>query len=178
MFERVGEAFELDEQLTVLGTQLKPGDLAPEFELDTMDPESGAIRQVRLSDSAGWVRLLHIVNSLDTPVCHIGARRWDALQSGLPDGVQVYTISMDLPFALSRWQQAEDASHQLLSAHRGEHFGVDYGVLLREWRLLQRAVLVIDREGRVAYSEYVADQMHEPDYDAAVAAVREAMSKG
>jgi thiol peroxidase len=79
---------------------------------------------------------------------------------------------MDLPFAQARWQTAEHVTHPALSAHRDERFGRDYGVLIKEWRLLQRAVFVIDRAGRVAYAEYVADQMHEPEYARALEAVR------
>ena len=86
----------------------------------------------------------------------------------------LYTISMDLPFALERWRGAESAGHALLSSHKDEAFGRDYGTLIKEWRLLQRAVFVIDGDGRIAYADYVADQMQEPDYDAAVAAVRAA----
>ena len=77
---------------------------------------------------------------------------------------------MDLPFAQARWRSSERVGHQLLSAHKDESFGRDYGVLVKEWRLLQRAVFVIDREDRIVYADYVADQMTEPDYDAAVAA--------
>jgi thiol peroxidase len=88
--------------------------------------------------------------------------------------VRIYTVSMDLPFAQARWQQAEGVTHQALSAHKDETFGRDYGVLIKEWRLLQRAVFVIDRDDRIAYAEYVPDQMQEPNYDAALAAVREA----
>jgi thiol peroxidase len=84
---------------------------------------------------------------------------------------------MDLPFAQSRWQAAERVGHALLSAHRSEQFGQDYGVLLKEWRLLQRAVVVIDRTDRVVYAEYVADQMDEPEYERAVAAARAAAEK-
>ena len=90
----------------------------------------------------------------------------------LPAGVVLYTVSMDLPFALLRWQTAEGMDHGFLSSHRSERFGTDYGVLLEEWRLLQRAVFVIDAEGRIAHAEYVADQMREPDYAAALAVVR------
>ena len=82
--------------------------------------------------------------------------------------------TMDLPFAQARWRAAEHVGHDALSAHRDERFGVDYGVLLKEWRLLQRAVFVIDGDDRVVHAEYVADQMREPDYDAAVAAARSA----
>jgi thiol peroxidase len=85
---------------------------------------------------------------------------------------------MDLPFAQARWQSLEGVRHQMLSAHRSEQFGRDYGVLIEEWRLLQRAVLVVDAQGRIAYSEYVADQMREPDYTAAVEAVRALLPAG
>lgn len=174
--ERSGEAFELDMQLTVLGRKLCPGDAAPDFALDYFDPTDASIRSVRLADTAGQVRLLHVVNSLDTPVCHVSTRRWDELRAELPAGVRLYTISMDLPFAQARWQSAEGVTHQALSAHRSEEFGQAYGVLIKEWRLLQRAIFVIDRQGRITYAEYVADQMREPDYAAAIAAVRQAMA--
>ncbi len=88
--------------------------------------------------------------------------------------MQIYTISMDLPFAQARWHQNENVSHQSLSSHRSEQFGRDYGVLLREWRLLQRAVFVVDKNDRIVYAEYATDQMAEPDYEAALEATREA----
>jgi thiol peroxidase len=172
--ERTGEAFELGEQLTILGAKLQPGDPAPDFTLETLDPETQTLRDVRLADSAGTVRLLNVVNSIDTPVCHIETRRWDGLRGDLPPEVTLLTISMDLPFAMARWQSAEGVGHQMLSAHKRRAFGRDYGVLIKEWRLLQRAVFVIDRNDRIVYADYVADQMKEPDYDAAVAAARQA----
>ena len=170
MEERTGEAFEFDERLTVVGSKLQPGNAAPDFTLDHFD--GAAVRRVRLADSAGSVRLLNVVNSLDTPVCHTETRHWEALRAELPVEVRVYTISMDLPYAQARWQNAEGVTHDSLSSHRSEQFGQDYGVLLKEWRMLQRAVFVIDRDDRIIYSEYVADQMREPDYAAAVDAVR------
>jgi thiol peroxidase len=172
MEERTGEAFELGEQLTVVGKKLQPGDAAPDFALDSFDGE--AMRTVRLVDSAGTVRLLTVVNSLDTPVCHVETHRWEGLRADLPENVRVYTVSMDLPYAQARWQGAENVAHQALSAHRDEQFGRDYGVLIKEWRLLQRAVFVIDAHDRIVYAEYVPDQMREPDYDAALAAARRA----
>jgi thiol peroxidase len=174
--ERQGEAFELDEQLTVLGRKLAPGMVAPDFALESFDAEQSALRTVRLTDSAGNVRLLNVVNSLDTPVCHVETRRWDGMQADLPEGVVIQTISMDLPFAQARWKAAEGVAHQALSAHKSEQFGRDYGVLIKEWRLLQRAVFVLDGEGRVRYAEYVPDQMREPDYDAALNATRAALT--
>jgi thioredoxin-dependent peroxiredoxin len=172
MGERTGEAYELGEQLTVVGKRLQPGDTAPDFALDSFDGET--MRTVRLADSAGSIRLLNVVNSLDTPVCHVETHRWEGMRGDLPDGVQMYTVSMDLPYAQARWQSAENVIHQALSSHRDETFGRDYGVLIKEWRLLQRAVFVIDRNDRIIYAEYVADQMREPDYDAAMAAARRA----
>jgi thiol peroxidase len=174
MEERSGEAFELDARLTIVGRRLQPGQPAPDFALDRLDPTDSTMHSVRLADSAGTVRLLNIVNSLDTPVCHVETRRWEDLRGELPPGVQVYTISMDLPYAQARWQAAEGVAHQALSAHRSEQFGVDYGVLIKEWRLLQRAVVVIGRDDRIVYAEYVADQMREPDYTAAMETARQA----
>ncbi len=175
---RVGEAFELDERLTVVGRKLEAGEIAPNFTLDLFDAEISAVRPATLADSAGMVRLLNVVNSLDTPVCQIETRRWEHLAADLPAGVRIYTISMDLPFAQVRWQSSEGVHHQILSAHKSEQFGRDYGVLLQEWRLLQRAVFVVDAQGRITYSEYVADQMREPDYAAAVDAVRALLATG
>lgn len=169
---RTGEAFEEGVRLTVVGEKLPAGQTAPAFELDTLRPGAAFPEPVTLADGAGRIRLLNVINSIDTPVCHVETCRWQRLLGELPAGVVLYTISMDLPFALLRWQTAEGMDHGFLSSHRSERFGTDYGVLLEEWRLLQRAVFVIDAEGRIAHAEYVADQMMEPDYDAALAAVR------
>src|SRR5262245_9644126 len=172
--ERTGEAFELGEKLTVVGHKLRVGEPAPEFTLDYFNPATQAIERVRLADSAGKVRLLNVVNSIDTPVCQVETRCWEKHRLESPPGVVVYTISMDLPFALARWLAAENVQHAGLSSHRSEKFGQDYGVLLKEWRLLQRAVFVIAETGRIVHAEYVADQMKEPDYQAALQAARRA----
>lgn len=172
MEERAGEAYEFDEQLTVVGRKLAPGERAPDSTLDHFDGE--AIRPVALADSDGSIRILNVVNSLDTPVCDIETRRWEQLRSDLPDGVVVLTISMDLPFAQARWGQDADLGHQALSSHRSEEFGCSYGVLIKEWRMLQRAVFVLGADRTLLHVEYVDDQMREPDYQAAVAAVRSA----
>jgi thioredoxin-dependent peroxiredoxin len=171
LLERTGEAFELGERLTVIGRKLRAGQPAPPFTLDSPDGPGGAIIPVSLADSRGAVRLLNVINSIDTPVCHIESKQWESRLAGLQDKVRVYTVSMDLPFALARWRAAESVTHQLLSAHRDESFGHDYGVLIKEWRLLQRAVFVIDGADHVVHAEYVADQMQEPDYAAAVKAI-------
>jgi thiol peroxidase len=177
MEERIGEAFELDERLTVVGGKLHPEDTAPDFCLDSFDPVNANMQRVRLEDSSGTVRILNVVNSLDTPVCHIETRYWEKARGELPSNVSVYTVSMDLPFAQARWRTAEGVNHQVLSSHRSEQFGRDYGVLLKEWRLLQRAVFVIDAGGQVVHAEYLADQMQEPDYTAAIEAARRVASE-
>lgn len=173
MEERTGEAFEFDEKLTVIGRKLQPGDSAPPFTLDSFDPTKGAMQRVHLADTAGQIRLLNVINSLDTPVCHQETRRWETLRAELPADVVIYTISMDLPYAQGRWQTNEGVQHVMLSSHRSTQFGEDYGVLIKEWRLLQRAVFVIDRADRIVYAEYVPDQMAEPNYAEAVNALRQ-----
>lgn len=96
LIERKGDAFELGEQLTVVGRCLAVGDVAPAFELDHLDPVTQALVRVRRADSDGKVRLLNIVNSLGTPVCQIETRRWDAIRRELPNDVILLTVSMDL----------------------------------------------------------------------------------
>lgn len=155
---------EAGESLTVLGRMLEVGQPAPDFTLDHFDGSSMA--PVSLGDLAGSTVVLNVVNSVDTPVCDVQTRRVDDLFPG----AKVLTVSMDLPFALARWTSAAGVTHPAVSSHRSEDFGRDYGVLIKEWRALQRAIFVIDGSGRLTYAEYVADQMHEPDYDAAVAA--------
>ena len=172
--DRTGEAFEFDERLTVIGAKLAAGDTAPAFALDHWD--GSAMQTVTLADMAGRVRLLNIVNSLDTPVCNIETRRWEGLRANLPADVVVYTVSMDLPWAMARWNADAGVAHQGLSSHRNDAFGLDYGVLIKEWRLLQRAVIIINADDQVAYADYVDDQMLEPNYEVAVAAARVATS--
>lgn len=174
MEERIGEAFELGEQLTVIGQKLQPGMAAPAFTLDSFSPTESVMRQIHSADSTGQVRLLNVINSLDTPVCHTETQQWERLRASLPTDVVVYTVSMDLPFAQARWQTSEGVQHTMLSAHRNTEFGSDYGVLIKEWRLLQRAVFVIDQADQIIHAEYVADQMTEPDYAAAVVVAQQA----
>ncbi len=171
MEERMGEAFAGPEQLTVIGRQLQAGDPAPDFRLDYLDLADLAVRTAGLADLTGVVRLLNVVNSLERPLCQLVTRRWEALCAALPPNACIYTVSMDPPQMQARWQESAGMLHQVLSAHRSEQFGQGYGVWLKEWRLLQRAVFVIDRSDRIVYAEYVADQLREPDYAAAMQAV-------
>jgi thioredoxin-dependent peroxiredoxin len=169
--ERSGEAFAGTEQLTVQGPYLHPGEAAPDFSLDYLDLVDMVVRPIHLADLVGIVCLLNVVNSLERPLCQLVTRRWEALCAALPSDACIYTVSMDSPQMQARWQESAGVLHQALSAHRSEQFGQEYGVWLKEWSLLQRAVFVIDHNDHIVYTEYVADQLREPDYAAAMQAV-------
>ena len=164
MEERKGFAFAGTEQLTVMGRQLHAGDPAPAFRLEYLDLVDQEVRTISLADSRGMVRLFSVVNSLERPLCQHVTRQWEALSASLPPDACIYTVSMDSPQIQANFQDSAGVLHQALSAERGEQFGQDYGVWLKEWRLLQRAVFVLDRNARIVYVEYVADQLGEPDY--------------
>lgn len=174
MEERIGEAFAGTELLTIMGKSLHMSDAAPNFRLDYLDLADRVVRTISLADSTGQVRLLNVVNSLQRPVCQQVTRQWEALRAPLPPDTCIYTVSMDSPQMQADWQDSVGVLHQALSARRSEQFGQDYGVWLKEWRLFQRAVFVIDRNDRIVYVEYVADQLCEPDYGAAIQAVWQA----
>ena len=178
MEEPRGEAFAGTEHLTVVGRQLHTGDRAPDFRLNYLDLADLAVRTVGLADSAGMVRLLSVVNSLERPLCQLVTQQWEALCAALPANACIYTVSVDSPQIQASFQDSAGVMHQALSAELSEQFGQDYGVWLKEWRLFQRAVFVIDRHDRIVYAEYVADQLREPDYAAAMQAVRQAAMEG
>ena len=132
MEERIGEAFAGPEQLAVIGKQLQKGDRAPDFRLDYLDLADLAIRTVGLADSAGMVRLLSVVNSLQRPLCQRVTRQWEALCAALPPEACIYTVSVDSPQMQASFQDSAGVMHQALSAQRSEQFGLDYGVWLKE----------------------------------------------
>jgi thioredoxin-dependent peroxiredoxin len=113
MEERTGEAFAFDEHLTVVGSKLQPGGVAPDFLLDYLDLIEKTIQSAQLADSTGMVRPLNVVNSLERPVCNQVTRSWEDLSAGFPAGVRLYTVGMDLPLAQARWQAAKGIMHQL-----------------------------------------------------------------
>jgi thiol peroxidase len=120
----------------------------------------------------GRALLLSTVPSVDTPVCDLETRRWEQEAAGLAPGLTVLTASMDLPFALGRWRDANEIRQPLASAHANLDFAVAYGVLIKEKRLLARALFLIDQESVIRYVEYVREVDEHPDYGAALAAVR------
>ena len=167
--ERAGDVTFQGNPLTAIGQKLTVGDKAPDFELLAND-----LSPVRLSDSAGKVRLVAVAPSLDTGVCDAQTRRFNESLSELGEGVVGYTVSADLPFAQGRWCGAAGVERmQTLSDHREMAFGDAYGTHIKELRLEQRAVFVIDGDGVLRYAEYVAEITHHPNYEAALAAVKD-----
>jgi thiol peroxidase len=154
--------------LTLIGEVLKAGEAAPDFTVLGND-----LAEVRLADFAGKVRILSVVPSLDTPVCDAQTRRFNAEAAALGEDVAVLTISMDLPFAQARWCAAAGIEAvRTLSDHREGAFGSAYGVLIKELRLLTRAIFVVDRQGVIRHREVVPEITDEVDYDAALAAAK------
>lgn len=149
--------------LTLLGQMVKTGDKAKDFTVLAND-----LSPVKLSDFDGKVRILSLAPSIDTGVCAAQTRRFNLEASKLKD-VVILSVSMDLPFALRRFCGAEGIDAvKTLSDHKNADFGTQYGFLIEELRLLNRGIVVIDKEGAVKYVEYVKENTNEPDYDKAL----------
>lgn len=166
--EREGAVLFKGNPATLVGSEVKVGDAAPEFRV-----VNNALQPVTLATDAGKIRLIAVVPSLDTPVCDTMTRQFNQQAAALPDNVVVYTISVDLPFAQKRWcGNAGIDKVQTLSDYQERSFGLNYGVLLKDLKLLARAVFVIDADDKVAYVELVSEVTAEPDYTAALEAVK------
>ena len=157
--------------MTLVGPELKAGDAAPDFNV----VDSG-LKPVTLADTAGHVRLVSVVPSLDTPVCDAQTKRFNEAAASLP-GIDILTVSMDLPFAQKRWCGAFSVDKvKMLSDHKDASFGSNYGTLIKELRIESRAIFVIDRNNRVSYAEYVKEVADHPNYEAALEAARSAFA--
>ena len=155
--------------LTLLGKELKIGEPAPDFEVldNNLNP-------VRLSNYRGKVCVISSVPSLDTPTCDMETRRFNDEAGKLSSDVVILTISMDLPFAQKRWCGAAGVERVItLSDHRQADFGTAYGTLIKELRLLARAVFVVDQSGLIRHFQLVKEVAEEPDYDSVIRAVKE-----
>jgi thiol peroxidase len=171
MQERKGAVTMRGNPLTLLGPELKAGDKAPNATVVGND-----MKPVALSDTAGKVRIIASVPSLDTPVCDMETRRFNE-EAGKMPGVEILTISMDLPMAQKRWCGAADVERvRTLSDYRERAFGPAFGVLIPEIMLDARAVFVLDKEGTIRYVEYVKEIADHPNYDAALDAARKLMA--
>lgn len=168
MAERSGAVTIHGNPLTLVGDELKTGEKAPDFEVLNND-----LNPVKLSSYPGKVVLVSAVPSLDTPVCDLETRRFNEEATNLGEDVVVLTVSMDLPFAQKRWCGAAGVKRVItLSDHKEAAFGLAYGLLIKELRLLARAVLVVDRERIIRHFELVRELTNEPDYDAALTAAK------
>ena len=152
--------------VTLEGKEVKVGDNAPDFNLTSND-----LGNVTLKDTSGK-RIFVAVPSIDTPVCDMEIRRFNEEASKL-DGVSIYVVSVDLPFAQTRWCGAAGVDKvTTLSDYKDRDFGKNYGVYIKELGLLARAIFVVDENNKVTYVEYCSEVGNDPDYDKALDAVK------
>jgi thiol peroxidase len=167
--ERAGATTLKGNPLTLVGPELKEGDTAPDFKVvDT------GLKPVTLKDTGGHIRIISVIPSLDTPVCDAQTKRFNEEVAKL-SGVDVITISMDLPFAQKRWCGAFGVDNvTMLSDHMDGSFGSNYGTLIKELRIESRAIFVVDQENKIRHAEYVKEVADHPNYEAALTAARSA----
>lgn len=164
--ERKGAVTIHGKSYTLVGPELKAGQKAPNFKMVDMN-----MKEVSLSSCESKVCLLSVVHSLDTPVCDLQTQRFEEEAGKFEDAI-IYTISMDLPFAQARYCGARNIKNlKTLSDYREASFGQAYGVLIKELRLLSRAIFIIDKNGIIQYVEYVKEVTKPPDYDKALVAL-------
>jgi len=169
--ERTGVIVFKRNPMTLVGPEVRVGDRAPDFALAAND-----LSTVSLKDSAGKVRLISVVPSLDTPVCDQQTRRFNQEAGALGPNVAILTVSMDLPFAQKRWCGAAGVERvQTLSDYKTHEFGKAYGVRIKELGLLARSVFVVDKHDRVTYVEIVREVADHPNYEKAIAAAKKAL---
>ena len=165
--ERLGAATLKGNPLTLVGPELKEGDKAPDF-----DMVDNSLNPVNLGKTGNAIRIFSVVPSLDTPVCDAQTKRFNDETAKLP-GVEIYTVSMDLPFGQKRWCGAFGVDKvKMLSDHRNASFGVAYGTLIKELRIESRAIFVVGKDNVIRYVEYVKEVADFPDYQGALEAAR------
>ena len=159
--------------ITLLGDRIKVGQKAPDFLVQATD-----LTDVRLSDFKGKVKLIASVVSLDTPVCDMESKRFNEEASKLSGDIAILFISMDLPFAQKRFCSAAEIHNvKAFSDHISADFGLKYGVLIKDMRLLSRAIFIIDKDDKVRYVEYVSEQGQQPNYEASLKILGEIAKK-
>jgi thioredoxin-dependent peroxiredoxin len=165
--ERPGATTMRGNPLTLLGPELKAGDKAPDF-----SAVNDSLQPVNLAGTGKAVRIFSVVPSLDTPVCDAQTKRFNEEAAKL-SGVEIYTISMDLPFAQKRWCGNFGIDKiKMLSDHRSGSFGEHYGTLIKDMRIESRAIFVLDADDTIKHVEYVKEVADHPNYETALAAAR------
>lgn len=154
--------------LTLLGPELKVGDVAPDFQV-----VDNSLNPVKLSDFKGKVVLLSVTPSVDTGICDLQAKRFNKMATEVSSDVVILNISVDLPFALARWCGATGSDKiKMLSDYQDWNFGLQYGLLTKETRLLARSVWIIDKNGIIRYIQIVHESPTEPNYTEAFEALK------
>lgn len=160
--------------LTLAGQALEKGQPAPDF---TVHYFQDGLKTISLADLKGKPSIVSVVPSLDTPVCQTQTKRFNQELAGLGDKINALTVSLDLPFAQGRFCTEEGISNMRVgSDYQKRAFGNDWGMLIEELQLLARGVFVLDAEGNVVHSETVGEVTSEPDYGAALAALKQQLS--
>src|ERR1700726_807047 len=163
LMERPGATTMKGNPLTLMGPELQPGDHAPDFSV-----VDGTLSTVNLEKTGNHVRIISVVPSLDTPVCDLQTKRFNEEAAKLP-GVDIITVSMDLPFAQKRWCGAFGVDRiKMLSDHRSGSFGEKYGTLIKELRIESRAIFVLDKDNTLKHVEYVKEVADHPNYETAL----------
>ncbi|GKU79785.1 thiol peroxidase [Paenibacillus sp. L3-i20] len=166
--ERAGVATLKGNPITLVGPELKIGEAAPDFELN-----KSLVETVSLQDYAGKVKLVSVVPSIDTGVCDAQTRRFNEAAASLGDNVVVLTVSVDTPFAQSRWCAAAGIDKVvMLSDYKENSFGKSYGVLIKELALDMRSIFIIDNNNTIQYVEYLSEMTEHPNYEQAIEAAK------
>lgn len=160
--------------MTLVGDSVAVGAQAPEFKLRCF--EQGSLATVTPADLKGKPSFISVVPSLDTPVCQTQTKKFNAELAAAGDKINAVTVSVDLPFAMNRFCGAEQITNMRpLSDYFDHSFGNNWGMLIEELQILARGVFVLDKDGKVVYAETVKEVGQEPDYEAALVALKGAM---
>jgi thiol peroxidase len=156
--------------LTLAGEAVQTGQSAPDFILHYYQD---GMQTISLGDLKGKPTIISVVPSLDTPVCATQTKHFNQDLAELSDKVNALTVSLDLPFAQGRFCGAEGIGNmRTASDYQDRSFGNNWGMLIEELKLLARGVFVLDAEGKVVYAETVGEVTNEPDYNAAMSALK------
>lgn len=156
--------------MTLAGEAVQVGQTAPDCTLHFFE---GGLKTVTPADLKGKPTLISVVPSLDTGVCAIQTKKFNQEVAALGDKINAVTVSLDLPFAQNRFCGAEDIKNmKVLSDYQTRSFGQNWGMLIEELKLLARGTFVLDKDGKVVYAETCSEVTSEPNYDAALTAVK------
>ena len=159
--------------LNIIGSDLKVGEKAPEFTVQTNEFETFR----GLDSTKGKVRIIASAPSLETGVCDRETRTFNQEAIDLDPNIVVMVITMDLPYTQKRWCGAAGIERVVtLSDHMLGDFGKNYGCLINEVRVLRRAVFVVDQQDKIVYSDYMAELGLEPNYGEVINAAKSALS--